>query len=281
MGDPMKILFLLLIFLPVNAWSSLPPTTTKGSADANPVTTFEIDTPNIPITHTGTKASLGTVAVAGGGTGQTSYTDGQLLIGNSTGNTLTKSTLTAGTGVTITNSSGSITIASSGGSGSTQLIVDGFFAFASGCVWSRSSNTLGAFNTGPLTSCAAFTAEVTGAGAFTVDTTTTGTVPQVSISSLPAGTYRAEFRMNIAAATPIQAYLGISDGTNTHGVHVYEEFSTAALQKTVEAYFTYGSSGNVTFTLFGATGTAGAYTINQLGSISGGGPVRFTLIKLS
>ena len=48
--------------------------------------------------------------VASGGTGQTSFTDGQLLIGNSTGNTLAKTTLTAGSGVTITNGSGAITI---------------------------------------------------------------------------------------------------------------------------------------------------------------------------
>ncbi len=60
----------------------------------------------------------GTLPVANGGTGQTSYTDGQLLIGNSTGNTLTKATLTAGTNVTITNAAGAITIAASGGGGS-------------------------------------------------------------------------------------------------------------------------------------------------------------------
>jgi hypothetical protein len=59
----------------------------------------------------------GTLPVANGGTGQTSYTDGQLLIGNSTGNTLTKTTLTAGSNITITNGPGSITIASSGGGG--------------------------------------------------------------------------------------------------------------------------------------------------------------------
>ena len=47
-----------------------------------------------------------------GGTGQSTYTDGQLLIGNSTGNTLSKSTLTAGTGIAITNGSGTITISS-------------------------------------------------------------------------------------------------------------------------------------------------------------------------
>lgn len=58
-----------------------------------------------------------TVATGYGGTGQTSYTDGQLLIGNSTGNTLTKSTLTAGSGVTITNGSGAITISATGSGG--------------------------------------------------------------------------------------------------------------------------------------------------------------------
>lgn len=71
-----------------------------------------------PVTTSGTLAvSLSGTAlpVANGGTGQTSYTDGQLLIGNSSGNTLTKSTLTAGSGITITNGGGSITIASSGG----------------------------------------------------------------------------------------------------------------------------------------------------------------------
>jgi hypothetical protein len=57
----------------------------------------------------------GTLPVANGGTGQTSYTDGQLLIGNSTGNTLTKATLTAGSNITITNSAGGITIAASAG----------------------------------------------------------------------------------------------------------------------------------------------------------------------
>jgi hypothetical protein len=52
----------------------------------------------------------GTLPIANGGTGQTTYTDGQLLIGNSTGNTLTKTTLTASTGISVTNGTGSITI---------------------------------------------------------------------------------------------------------------------------------------------------------------------------
>jgi hypothetical protein len=65
----------------------------------------------------------GTLPVANGGTGQTSYTDGQLLIGNSTGNTLTKATLTAGSGITVTNSAGGITIASTGGGSGTVTSV--------------------------------------------------------------------------------------------------------------------------------------------------------------
>lgn len=65
----------------------------------------------------------GTLPVANGGTGQTSFTDGQLLIGNSTGNTLTKASLTAGSGVTITPGAGSIEIAFSGpGAGSVTSV---------------------------------------------------------------------------------------------------------------------------------------------------------------
>lgn len=53
----------------------------------------------------------GTVPVSKGGSGQTTYTDGQLLIGNTTGNTLTKSTLTGTTNqISVTNGNGSITL---------------------------------------------------------------------------------------------------------------------------------------------------------------------------
>jgi hypothetical protein len=76
------------------------------------------DVPTLNQNTTGTAANVtGTVAVANGGTGQTTYTDGQLLIGNTSGNTLTKATLTQGSGVTITNGNGTITIAATGSGG--------------------------------------------------------------------------------------------------------------------------------------------------------------------
>jgi len=77
-------------------------------------------TGDITVTAAGSTLS-DTVTVAKGGTGQTSYTNGQLLIGNTTGNTLAKATLTAGSGISVTNGAGAITIAATGGGGASVL----------------------------------------------------------------------------------------------------------------------------------------------------------------
>ena len=90
-------------------WVTLTGTGTVSSVAVSGGTTG-LTTSGGPITTSGTITIGGTLAVASGGTGETTYTNGQLLIGNTTGNTLTKATLTAGTNVTITNGSGAITI---------------------------------------------------------------------------------------------------------------------------------------------------------------------------
>ena len=95
----------------------------------------------------------GTLPVANGGTGQTSYVNGELLIGNTTGNTLTKSTLTAGSGISITNGNGSITIAASGGGGTVTSVsgtgtVNGITL--TGSVTSSGSLTLGGTLSGAI-----------------------------------------------------------------------------------------------------------------------------------
>ncbi len=90
-----------------------------GGTDVLTSTTLGSGIVNSSLTSVGTIATGvwngTTIAVANGGTNQTSYTNGQLLIGNTTGNTLAKSTLTAGSGISITNGAGSITINATAG----------------------------------------------------------------------------------------------------------------------------------------------------------------------
>jgi hypothetical protein len=133
----------------------------------------------------------GTVAVANGGTGQTSYTNGQLLIGNTTGNTLTKATLTAGSGITITNGSGAITIASSGGGGSVTSVSGTGSANGislSGTVTSSGNLTLGgALNS--ITQTVSLTDEIgmyTGAATGFIFGNTSQGYPQAIIPPSPA-----------------------------------------------------------------------------------------------
>jgi hypothetical protein len=71
---------------------------------------------------------------ANGGTGQTTYSNGQLLIGNSTGSTLSRNTLSAGSGISIGNGAGSITISATG-----VLVYPGAgIAVSTGSAWGTS-----------------------------------------------------------------------------------------------------------------------------------------------
>lgn len=63
---------------------ALPPTSSKISSDANEVTTFKFDFPNFTGTHTGTQLSLDVNSAAGGGTGQSSLTLNNVILGNGT-----------------------------------------------------------------------------------------------------------------------------------------------------------------------------------------------------
>jgi hypothetical protein len=96
----------------VVSWNNITATWEVGTL-ASGVSSFSAGTTGFtPSTGTTGAVTLsGTLNVANGGTGQTSYTNGQLLIGNSSTSSLSKATLTQGTGISITNGAGTITIA--------------------------------------------------------------------------------------------------------------------------------------------------------------------------
>lgn len=81
--------------------------TLTGNTLASGVVTSSLTT--VGTIATGTWSAT-TIAVNKGGTGQTSYTDGQLLIGATTGNTLAKGTITAAGGLVVTNGTSTIAL---------------------------------------------------------------------------------------------------------------------------------------------------------------------------
>lgn len=132
----------------------------------------------------------GIVPVISGGTGQSSYTNGQLLIGNSNGNTLTKSTLTAGNNINITNGNGSITIDAT----LPTNLVNTFSAGTTGFIPATAvsgdvvlSGTLNPSNGG------------TGATSLTGYVIGNGTMPMTASSTIPSSnvTYTAPFTSSV------------------------------------------------------------------------------------
>lgn len=100
----------------------------------------------------------GTLAVSDGGSGQASFTDGEILIGNTTGNTLAKATLTGGDGVAITNGNGSISLA-------VDLVTDSGLEFSSNKLRMKVADNSLKINA----SNAGFSAKIKSAGGVVVD----------------------------------------------------------------------------------------------------------------
>lgn len=201
---------------------------------------------NYKLTVANIAAYLGTpITVANGGTGQSSYTNGQLLIGNTTGNTLTKATLTAGSGISITNGTGSITIAATG-SGGTVTSVGG----------------TGTVNGITLTGTVTSSGNLTLGGALTgVDLTTqvTGTLPVAN-----GGTGITSLGTGVATwlGTPSSANLAaaVTDETGT-GALVFANTPTL-----VTPVLGTPASGNLSNCTVDGTNNVGYRNVPQSGS---------------
>jgi hypothetical protein len=191
---------------------------TYGSASQVPVLTTNAQGQVTGVTNTniaiaGTAITSGTVAVAYGGTGQTSYTNGQLLIGNTTGNTLVKATLTAGTGIAITNGAGSITVAAINNGtvtsvdvsgGTTGLTTSGGPITGSGTITLAGTLAVANGGTGATTNTNARTnlgATTLGSNLFTITNPSAVTFPRFNADNTVSSLSASDFRTAIGAGT--------------------------------------------------------------------------------
>ena len=180
-----------------------------------------------------TTGITGTLAVANGGTGQTTYTNGQLLIGNTTGNTLTKATLTAGTNVTITNSTGSITINAT----------DQFVGTVTSVAGTGTVNGI------------TLTGTVTSSGSLTLG----GTLSGVSLTTQVTGTLPVANGGTGLTTTPANGALDIGNGTG---------FTRTTLTAGSGVSITNGA-GTISIAATGGTGTVTSASVVSANGFAG------------
>lgn len=200
---------------------------------------------------------IGTASVDQGGTGQTSYTNGQLLIGNTTGNTLTKATLTAGTGVSVTNGAGSITLTNTAPdqtvaiTGAGGAVVTG--TYPNFTITTPSGTVTSVTGTAPIASTGGATPAISISQATT---STNGYLSSTDWNTFnnkqPAGSYLTA----VTASTPLS-------GSGTVGsplVIAQATTSTSGFLSSTD-WNTFNGKGSGTVTSVGGTGTVNGITL--------------------
>ena len=248
----------------------------------------------LPSSATAGAISLsGTLGVGYGGTGQTTYTNGQLLIGNTTGNTLTKTTLTAGSGVSISNGAGSITISATGSGGTVTAVTGTAPVVSSGGTTPAISMPKATTSVdGYLSSTDWTTFNNKGSGTVTSVTATSpvastgGTTPVISmpaattsVSGYLTNTDWNTFNSKQPAGTYVTAVTGTapvaSSGGTTPAISMAAASASANGYLTSTDWSTFNGKGSGTVTSVSGTGTVNGIslsgTVTTTGSLTLGG----------
>ena len=212
------------------------------------------------ISLTNTTISLATpVTVANGGTGlSTAPTNGQLLIGN--GSNYTLSTLTAGSGVSITNSAGSITLSATNSGAVTSVTATGPLASSGGQTPDISiANSTGTgsvvLDQGATISSATITAAVSAS-----ITTITGTSANITTVT---GTTAGFSSANITQLGTTSATIATLSGTNvtySSGTVSQLAATSATIASVSGTNVTYSNGNFTSATITTVSGTTATYT---------------------
>jgi uncharacterized protein YjbI with pentapeptide repeats len=221
------------------------------------------------ISITNTTISLATpVSVANGGTGRsTTPTNGQLLIGN--GSDYTLSTLTAGSGVSITNSAGSITLSATGLGGTvTAVTASSPLASSGGTAPDISiANSTGTGSVVLENSPSIFSATITAAVSASI-TTITGTSANITTVT---GTTAGFSSANITQLGSTSATITTLSGTNvtySSGTVSQLAATSATIASVSGTNITYSNANFTSATVTTISGTTATYTSATITNLS-------------
>jgi hypothetical protein len=252
-------------------------TTQKGAAyvcntagtitfGTTPITFAEFSQAQVYSAGNGISITLGSIAlntpvtVASGGTGlTTSPANGQLLIGN--GSNYTLSTLTAGSGVSITNSAGSITLSATGLGGTvTAVTASGPLASSGGTTPNISiANSTGTGSVVLENSPSIFSATITAAVSASITTITGSSANITTVTGTTAGFSSA----NITQLGSTSATIATLSGTNVtfSSGTISQLAATSATIATVSGTnATYSNGSFTSATVTTVSGTTATYT---------------------
>ena len=139
-----------------------------------------------------------------------------------------------------------------------KIAGEAYFAGTTGCNWTRTSTTIGAF--GATAACPGPTIAHQYLGAWQ---TTDSDLPRVTVNNLPAGIYKAKFLIRHILNTGGGSGFSINDGTTSCEPQYGKTGGAGAYTFVgVECTFRYNSSGNRVFELY-AGSTANTITVSN------------------